>query len=572
MERFAQRGGELFGNGTRPQKSFENSMSTRYNDSDIDFDDVFGGPPRRYSMQEVQMRYSFCEPLEENSEDNSEVNLTTFDPWSGLIEKPVFGEENVNRKRHVNNDFFDDIFKGDENCSSPRKSCYQGSNPGSRTLSPARPLPSKAEPFSTSLPALFSLPSELSKAKVSPGLAYDDGITNKNEDAISNGKSSPVLSKASFSKFLNRAIRGKHVSRGDQYRQSPLSREASVGNLESLDGVNVSNKEDKPNKKNGEDVESPIDGSQFHFSIHKWAHGEVPLLIPLREGKTMQVEEKSDQIASRNTQTESFKITIKKDDERSNQDRIGSKEVAKEANLDIFHLEVDNVVEHHPVDIQSSMSYNVIEETQRSRFIDRPNNVKKSLSPVQKQPDPVMKPFGVSFSKKVDEQENRKERTNRASEGKKGAKSANFSNEEKNSDAGKKCSKTAMVGKDNDPGSPSISGDILHKTGVKGKVRDFVKIFRQETAERSKVSSNNQSQSSRWTGRENYRVDNEVKFSNKITDEVEAQKTDGTLNAFRKMDESPMKDEVKQPSSPKIPNHRSSRYTEQKEASFFTEL
>ncbi|CAA3020697.1 Hypothetical predicted protein [Olea europaea subsp. europaea] len=104
---------------------------------DLDFNDVFGGPPRWFSMQEVKGRYSLGEPVNK---------------------KPVFRTETVTRRRCLGDDFFNDIFGGDESYSSPRRTnCDQDnpidSNPGSRISSPGRVLIPKPKAFSTSFPA-----------------------------------------------------------------------------------------------------------------------------------------------------------------------------------------------------------------------------------------------------------------------------------------------------------------------------------------------------------------------------------------------------------------------------------
>lgn len=102
--------------------------------SDMDFNDVFGGPPKRFSMQEIGTRFS-----SESDEDKAS--------------KPVFGEEVRSRRRHHHHqgdEFFSDIFKGVESYPSPRRS---GSNPGSRIMSPLPPP--KLDHFPTSLPAHF---------------------------------------------------------------------------------------------------------------------------------------------------------------------------------------------------------------------------------------------------------------------------------------------------------------------------------------------------------------------------------------------------------------------------------
>lgn len=128
----------LLGNG-----SCKGSFETKPADNmEMDFNDVFGGPPRRFSIQEVRKRYSFNDQME-SEEDSAAV--------------PVFGADR-DRRSQQGNEFYDDIFGGDEAYSSPRRmdmEAYGSTTPGSRVLSPAWPLPPKAEPFGTSLPAQF---------------------------------------------------------------------------------------------------------------------------------------------------------------------------------------------------------------------------------------------------------------------------------------------------------------------------------------------------------------------------------------------------------------------------------
>lgn len=154
MERFSQRESILL--GYSPQNSFINSGSSprsSHTNSDIDFHDVFGGPPRRSSsIQET--RYSFNDltgtstPKGDDDDDNER--------WS---EKPIFGEESHNRRQTHSDDFFDDIFKVSNSVSSSPRRLQRdpySSSPGSRVLSPARPLPPKPESIlGSSLPAQF---------------------------------------------------------------------------------------------------------------------------------------------------------------------------------------------------------------------------------------------------------------------------------------------------------------------------------------------------------------------------------------------------------------------------------
>ena len=131
--------------GCRHQRSLVTSVSspkTPLRHSDVDFHDVFGGPPRRLSNQVT--RYSFGEGTEPSALRGGEDGVSVCNPWTGLSEKPVFGEEGGNRRRYHSEDFFDDIFRGDNSVNtSPRGHDLDpfSSSPGSRVLSPAQPLP-----------------------------------------------------------------------------------------------------------------------------------------------------------------------------------------------------------------------------------------------------------------------------------------------------------------------------------------------------------------------------------------------------------------------------------------------
>ncbi|KAK1323034.1 J domain-containing protein required for chloroplast accumulation response 1 [Acorus calamus] len=158
--------------------------------SDVDFNDVFGGPPRRSSVHET--RRVLANSLDSYSlrfkgGDGEEEGLDPCRPWSSLSEKPAFGGEVVSpiRKKNLGEDFFYDIFKGggDSVSGSPRRSDRDpfGSSPGSRVLSPSR--------FSTGLrkgvdSRVFDSPTRRS--------------FHKNEDDSSDGSSIPPSPKFSF--------------------------------------------------------------------------------------------------------------------------------------------------------------------------------------------------------------------------------------------------------------------------------------------------------------------------------------------------------------------------------------
>ncbi|KAK4352005.1 hypothetical protein RND71_027523 [Anisodus tanguticus] len=242
MERISRKENVLVDYG--PQRSFENSPSS---DMDMDFNDVFGGPPRRFSVQESRARHSFSDPMD-FEEDSAGLSRNS---WNG---KPVFGAENANRsRRNQGDDFYDDIFKVDESYSS---------NPGSRVLSPVRPLSPKIEVFGTSVPAQFSLPIKLTKTTDLPTFASGSHSPHKKNDA-------PTF-----------------------YRQSPLSREGTVIG-DDLRYMSESDDRDiGGNLKNGESMEDSSNEYQFHFSIYKWAGKGVPVLVPLKGGMHFKSKEK----------------------------------------------------------------------------------------------------------------------------------------------------------------------------------------------------------------------------------------------------------------------------------------
>jgi len=101
MERFysSQRESVLLGYNN----SFENGnnspirrSSSSNSNLEVDFHDVFGGPPRRSSVNEA--RQSLTE-LKDWSEEEGEGGWCR---WPSEREKPVFGEDIRNRRHHAN--------------------------------------------------------------------------------------------------------------------------------------------------------------------------------------------------------------------------------------------------------------------------------------------------------------------------------------------------------------------------------------------------------------------------------------------------------------------------------------
>ncbi|KAG5231044.1 J domain-containing protein required for chloroplast accumulation [Salix suchowensis] len=253
MERFSQRESVLLGYNL--QRQFINhpssSSNSQYGNSDIDFTDVFGGPPRRSSLQEV--RSSFAETTDSFVSRNGDVDTKlSRNSLSSLNEKSVFGDENVNRRRYPRNDFFDDIFRGNESLSSsPRKHDRDplSSTPGSRVLSPAGLLPPRVDPWNPSLPAKFSLPAKLSKRTNLPTFNI-----HKNKDGASYGASNYAHSPLSRS-----AIHTDH---------STLSKELSLSSEESSNSTKHEETDTITNLKSDSDSSNvPTNGNRIPFAM-----------------------------------------------------------------------------------------------------------------------------------------------------------------------------------------------------------------------------------------------------------------------------------------------------------------
>ncbi|XP_011017302.1 PREDICTED: J domain-containing protein required for chloroplast accumulation response 1-like isoform X2 [Populus euphratica] len=295
MERFSERESALLGyNFQRPSINHPGSSpESQYGNSDIDFTDVFGGPPRRSSLQEVQ--YSFSETTDSFASPSGDVDTKlSRHSLSGLNDKPVFGGENVNRRRYPNDGFFGDIFRGSESLgSSPRKHERDSlsSTPGSRVLSPAELLPHRADPWSPSPPAQFSLPAKLIKGTDLPTFISSARDHHKNKDGASNGISNYTYSPLSRSASPTNLVRDELTN--DVSRQSALSKEPSLSSEEPSNATKPEETDKSRNlKRDSDGSEIPTNRNQFHFSIYKWATKGLPFAMPLRGANKSRLNEK----------------------------------------------------------------------------------------------------------------------------------------------------------------------------------------------------------------------------------------------------------------------------------------
>ncbi|XP_024971053.1 J domain-containing protein required for chloroplast accumulation response 1 isoform X2 [Cynara cardunculus var. scolymus] len=247
------------------QRSFENeasssAMELKPSDNDVDFDDVFGGPPTR-------TRYSFGGGRIKSEESTSSS--------IGLGERPVFGESYSSPRRPTSDDFYDDIFRrSDESVRSP------------------------------------SLPAKMTKAIDIPILGSSSSSPHRYKDGASNVHSSLNVS---LSRFSSPAMQGRDLFQnnpGQSPGQTLLSRESS-GVKESLySTLSTENGIDHKSKHTTARAGSP--SSEFHFSIHKWANIGVPLLMSLRGGKqpTMKGSSKVSAVSMDSTPDAGFPVEV----------------------------------------------------------------------------------------------------------------------------------------------------------------------------------------------------------------------------------------------------------------------
>nr|GMD84830.1 J domain-containing protein required for chloroplast accumulation response 1 [Ipomoea batatas] len=551
----------LLGNG-----SCKGSFETKPADNmEMDFNDVFGGPPRRFSIQEVRKRYSFNDQME-SEEDSAAV--------------PVFGADR-DRRSQQGNEFYDDIFGGDEAYSSPRRmdmEAYGSTTPGSRVLSPAWPLPPKAEPFGTSLPAQFSLPAKLTKATDYP--AFGSGNRNS-KDGASNG---------SLSRFSSQSRQRENGSSQMIFRQRSLSREASVNGDDEKDSEG--------------DVEKE---AQFHFSIYKWAGKGVPLLTPLMRGKNRKENSRLERCVSSNarvqcdepegklnvsidTKPNSWKIGSKKQEKQNENDYKEPDFVATEAVANISELKNLNNAKNKvvPEGPKSGAKLEGEEETRskiKAEFRNGIQNEGLRKKETESKPQSML-PNDVHIGQGNGEiNQVAKEKNARADDSNARFNETMKKNEVKvDKDSKKREVEAKMNGKKsgNNKGItknrvevPSNPEEKFTKVGVKGKVQEFVKIFNQEAA--SPVSKGEtRSQSSRWRGGNFNVVEKEMADNNtrQTNEEVQFPSMNKTAaDAFQRVEQSlntkektnrhsRKKPSIHQPTTPPADHNTASSFSE----------
>ncbi|KAL8153970.1 hypothetical protein V2J09_011730 [Rumex salicifolius] len=486
---------------------------------DIDFSDVFGGPPRRASHQEMQNRYSGDnndDTWPGDGEGNSQMTTGRSSSWSiNRGEKPVFGSEIASRRRYQTQDFYDDIFRGDQSqCSSPRMSGRDpmSSTPGSRVLSPTRPLPPGTVPLGS--PAQFSLPARLPTSH-------------------------------SFSNLS---------------RQSPLSHKAFADREGSRKDENLDEIGGETQVKNA--------GNQFHFSIHKWASKGVPLVMSLGKKNSLRSKIMLERSLSLNDngEVESDALVGEIQPSGVNTDDVLSFTVhvvsaAKDSK------DTDQIVEKSETDVPKLRTVSKKSASKEMKNVSKPDiDASKSvLKKVSSKLDGVEKRTGndnaipeVTINKTLVENESaassnvdKKVHIEEVGKSMPKEQSSLKDDSKKNNviyqknlgyDLAKEKVKNRIV---NNKFTEKVKGDT-EKDEAKGKVKEFVKIFNKEPSIKTIADVDNISPSGRWRNVDVPRENSKTTLS--------SAKTDGKMQGFDmnySFVSSPKVDESHTPSSGK---------------------
>ncbi|XP_040998589.1 J domain-containing protein required for chloroplast accumulation response 1-like isoform X2 [Juglans microcarpa x Juglans regia] len=503
MERVSQRETVLlrYSSLRRSFTSSSSSPKAPCRELDLDFHDVFGGPPRQSSVQEN--RFSFNEAADFHGRRGDEDEALSCPVIGG---KPVFGDKNeINRRRCLSNDFFDDIFRGDE------------------SLSPARALPPKADPF--------SLPAKLPKGMDLPVFGSTLHSSSKYKDGASNGISLSNSSTSTLSGFSSQAIQCQEELGNDvqsSYRQSPLSPKISRVSLESSD-LNNSDKRDREGngKNDSNSLEVQRESGQFHFSIYRWASKGVPLATLFRGNRSAKFE----RCSSSNGWQESGRMA------RESSTKSSKMECNQQENDSILDTRVLDMVE--PCQSVSELSLPTPESETLSCLQNAVDDVPGNTILHEKREE--IKPQSVSVielgdnAKQVHKPavkvkpshslflDNKYERGNDGiGEKGDGKERTVISTKEPLVlvDASKNVKK--QDGKRTTfQDSTMYSAEKLGRNKVKGRVKDFVKIFNQGASQKPKdnIDIDCGIQSSKGKKRDTYRVANEVRIGTPGSDE-----------------------------------------------------
>ncbi|KAG6471635.1 hypothetical protein ZIOFF_069081 [Zingiber officinale] len=271
-----------------------------HRNSDVDFADVFGGPPRRSFYERRRSR-----------EESLDARAR---PRTPSTEKPSFGElGSPARRRLLGDDFYDDIFPGSESDLSMLGKLDRDpfpSSPSSRIASPNRPVfvggsslpPHLSFNFESEVASHRDISIDMRDHKRKASCENEDLITKRSKATDTHPPSFPMTKLAkgvehppfgspthhppskieddNFS-FPHSPNASKAASVHDDlrssghsfYRQSPLASQLSRGTIKSSETFSKGSQ----SERYATSLEGYINNNQFHFSIYRWAGKGVSL-------------------------------------------------------------------------------------------------------------------------------------------------------------------------------------------------------------------------------------------------------------------------------------------------------
>ncbi|KAL6867302.1 hypothetical protein ACP4OV_015326 [Aristida adscensionis] len=235
---------------------------------DLDFADVFGGPPRRSSGNEHRSR-------------RGSVDSSSFGSAPGArsgggaeAEAPVFGDRgSSDRRRQLGEEFYSDIFPGNE-AASPRRAgagdwadVFGGpASPGSSTTRLRSSFSMKFDNVTDS-----SMPTSPSRL-----------TSNRNDDEISYTYSVPASPNSTKNNFPAQRVdrQGSRKNPFSWHRYPFLSRFRSQSSEKERTSNHVRSSMESDCEGTPVSLESIRDNNNFHFSFYKWAGTGALLVLP----------------------------------------------------------------------------------------------------------------------------------------------------------------------------------------------------------------------------------------------------------------------------------------------------
>ncbi|KAM7514153.1 hypothetical protein LguiA_003736 [Lonicera macranthoides] len=439
----------------RESSSFEDPSSS----SDFDFDDVFGGAPRRSSS----IRYSSS-----GSVNSGDIDLS----WrrSGSIEKKaVFGGQSVNR-----DDFYDDIFRGHESYTSRRMShCDQfGSDHFSTSFTAQLSLGAKLNKSIDHLPARFS-----SQAVKVPDRSSSTDVRLSFRSSLSH-EFSPLSDKSSYT------VKSARTEFRRNFEEDPKSPEAPI------------------------DSSSPL-----LFSVNNWSCRRAPLVIPLcgRNGLKSKERSKFEKCSSSNGRIKNDSMVINCVISSNTESFEGTEQHKTNVQSGVKACQI---VGEEAVNMQCTAEnilngtiWNNKREEIRPYSLSRIGLFDEPEEKVSVITQKAGKPEEKTRKTEVKETEAKLTKLCRSNVGA----SENVKRPDVNINSN---SNKSEVNKASVEGPPTNSGGSLGSSRVKERVKEFVNIFNQEALPKSRFDFHNRSQSSGWEGTAIGGPDYEVSVTN----------------------------------------------------------